>query len=58
MLSEEGGPENLFGLVVVAAGSVPSKMMIHQDNVAWFFDPLHEEFEQIWKDVVGKPAEE
>jgi hypothetical protein len=58
MLSEEGGPENLFGLVVLAAGSVPSKMVIHQDNVGWFFDPLHEKFEQIRKDVAGKAAEE
>jgi hypothetical protein len=58
MLSEKGGPENLFGLVVVAAGSVPSKMVMYQDNIVWFFDPLHEEFKQIWKDVAGKAAEE
>ena len=46
LLSKKGGDENLFGVVMLAAGSVPSKVEIHQENIEWFFNPIRDEIEQ------------
>ncbi len=40
LLSPEGGAENLFGVVVLAAGASESRLEVHYDNIYRLFGPL------------------
>lgn len=40
LLSPEGGAENLFGVVVLAAGASESRLEVHYDNIQRLFGPL------------------
>lgn len=44
LLSPEGGTENLFGVVVLAAGVSESRLEVHYDNIQRLFSPLFEKY--------------
>ncbi|GAP05172.1 hypothetical protein ATHL_00002 [Anaerolinea thermolimosa] len=40
LLSPEGGAENLFGVVVLAASAAESRLEVHYDNIQRLFGPF------------------
>lgn len=46
LMTEEGGAENLFGVVVLAAGTSGSKLGFYNDNIQRIYGPILEEAER------------
>jgi len=47
LLSPEGSSNELFGLVLFLACYEKGKVAVYDENVQWFFDPLHDQIEQV-----------
>ncbi|GIV67059.1 MAG: hypothetical protein KatS3mg047_1452 [Bellilinea sp.] len=58
LLSPDGGAENLFGVVVLAAGASESRLEVHYDNIQRLFGPILDtpnlEAESNWLMVEGR----